>query len=589
MNHQPLSASRRSRLALLLFLLCTTLFTHLAQAKDEPSELYATATDGTPLHWVVFTPSGDGPWPAVLVIHGGHFKGGTPTSSPDSVTCGRDLAAAGFIAFSIEYRLAPNGALLDQVSSGQFPDQSDDVKLAVLAARHDARCNGQVGSVGGSAGGYHTAFVAATGTPGEDRIDVGVSLSGAYDLSDFSPDPEIATFIDDATNYVNVTTADVAALQAASPAYLVDSETAPLFLMHTEEDPMPYSQLADMTSHLEALGLTNYQSLTLPGSAHSFANWPAVKDYAITFLTSWFAGVPPPGPTPTPQPSPTPTPSPEPSATPEPTVVPTPPPVVGPSPTRLLLNVSTRVGVESGSSVMIGGFIVTGNVSKKVALRAIGPSLSDAGVANVLVDPVLELYDAGGRLIAQNDNCSSLPADTIPADLAPKYGKESFIGTILPPGSYTAVLRGANGAAGVGLFELFDLDPANSRISNISTRGEVGLGSDVMIGGFIIGGEDPTKVVIRAIGPSLSAQNVPNALSDPLLELYDGNGSLIFTNDNWRATQEQEILATGVAPSQDSESAIVATLIPGGYTALVRDAGTAGGIAMVEVYNLETN
>jgi hypothetical protein len=238
---------------------------------------------------------------------------------------------------------------------------------------------------------------------------------------------------------------------------------------------------------------------------------------------------------------------------------------------------------------MIGGFIVTGNVSKKVALRAIGPSLSDAGVANALVDPILELYDASGRLIAQNDNCSSLPADTIPANLAPKYGKESFIGATLAPGSYTAVLRGANGAAGVGLFELFDLDPASSRISNISTRGEVGLGSDVMIGGFIIGGEDPTKVVIRAIGPSLSAQNVPNALSDPLLELYDGNGSLIFTNDNWRATQEQEILATGVAPSQDSESAIVATLTPGGYTALVRDAGTAGGIALVEVYNLETN
>jgi hypothetical protein len=238
---------------------------------------------------------------------------------------------------------------------------------------------------------------------------------------------------------------------------------------------------------------------------------------------------------------------------------------------------------------MIGGFIITGNVSKKVALRAIGPSLVDAGVTNALADPVIELYDSTGRLIAQNDNSSSLPPDTIPVDLAPKNGKESFVGATLAPGSYTAILRGANGAAGVGLFELFDLDPANARISNISTRGEVGMGSEVMIGGFIIGGEDPTKIIIRAIGPSLSSQNIPNALPDPLLELYDNNGSLIFTNDNWRSTQEEEILATGVAPSQDSESAIVATLTPGGYTAMVRDAGTASGVALVEVYNLETN
>jgi len=558
-------------------------------AHAEPSELYATASDGTPLHWIVYTPTGTGPWPAVLIIHGGHFKAGTPDSSPESITCGRDLAAAGFIAFSVEYRLAPDGALLGQVSSGQFPDQTNDVKLAVLAARRDARCNGQVGSVGGSAGGYHTAFLAATGTPGGDRIDVGVSLSGAYDLSDFSSDPNISVFIEDATNYVNVASTDVAALRSASPAYLLDSNTAPLFLMHTEEDPMPYSQLGDMTSHLDAVGVTNYQTLTLPGFAHSFTNWPAVKDYAIFFLTSWFAGIPPSGPTPTPIPTPTPQPSPTPeaSATPEPSITPAPPPAV--APTKVLLNVSTRVGVESGSSVMIGGFIITGNVSKKVALRAIGPSLVDAGVTNALADPVIELYDSTGRLIAQNDNSSSLPPDTIPVDLAPKNGKESFVGATLAPGSYTAILRGANGAAGVGLFELFDLDPANARISNISTRGEVGMGSEVMIGGFIIGGEDPTKIIIRAIGPSLSSQNIPNALPDPLLELYDNNGSLIFTNDNWRSTQEEEILATGVAPSQDSESAIVATLTPGGYTAMVRDAGTASGVALVEVYNLETN
>src|SRR6476646_3157491 len=134
------------------------------------TEVYGTASDGTILHWVAFTPSGAGPWPAVLVIHGGDFYGGLPDSAPELITCAQDLANAGYLVFSIEYRLAPPGSLAGQVSDGRFPDQTDDVKLAVRTARADPRCNGQVGAVGGSAGGSHTAFVAATGTPGDDRI-----------------------------------------------------------------------------------------------------------------------------------------------------------------------------------------------------------------------------------------------------------------------------------------------------------------------------------------------------------------------------------------------------------------------------------
>ncbi|MGH8093824.1 MAG: DVUA0089 family protein [Chthoniobacterales bacterium] len=471
------------------------------------------------------------------------------------------------------------------------------MKLAVLAARSDPRCNGQVGSVGGSAGGYETAFVAGTGTIGQDRTDVGVALSGAYDLSDFSPDPNLAAFTSIVTNYVGVDTSDVPALQAASPVHLVDAATTPLFLIHSSQDPMPFSQQGDMTASLDALGVTNYWALTIPGSQHAFEYWETVKDQAISFLASWFAGVPPPPlptptptatPTPTVSPSPTSTPSPSPTATPEPNGSPTPPPATAPTPTQMLLNVSTRARVESGTSVMIGGFIVTGDLPKKVALRAIGPSLAAAGVSDALTDPVLQLYDSTGTLIAQNDNCSSLPPGSIPADLKPADGHESFISVTLPPGSYTAVLSGANGASGIGLFELYDLDPASSRISNISTRGQVGTGSDVMIGGFIIGGTDPTKVILRAIGPSLAESGVPNALPDPVLQLYDSDGSLVFENDNWRTAQQQQIIDSGVPPTDDHESAIVATLSPGGYTALVYDANQASGVALVEVYNLET-
>jgi acetyl esterase/lipase len=545
----------------------------LAQATvGEPSESFATAADGTVLHWTVYTPEGTGPWPAVLVIHGGGFTQGSPTSAPESITCGRDLAAAGYIAFSVEYRLAPPGALAGQVSDGRFPQQSDDVKLAVLAARSDPRCNGQVGAVGGSAGGYETAFVAATGTVGQDRIDVGVSLSGLYDASDFSPNPGLGVFSKNVTNYVGVDTTQTIELRAASPAYLADTSIAPLFLVHSAQDPMPYSQLADMTDALDALRLTNYWALTLQGDQHAFAYWATIKDQALTFLSSWFAGVKPP---------PLPTPTPGPSAT--------PPPLVGPTPSKVLLNVSTRAHVASGSSVMIGGFIITGDLPKKVVLRAIGPSLADAGVTDVLSDPVLQLYDSTGRLIAQNDDCASLPPSLIPPGLKPLSGKESFISATLPPGVYTGVLSGANGAEGVGLVELFDLDPASSRISNISTRGEVSAGNGVMIGGFIIGGDEATKVIIRGIGPSLVAAGVPNALTDPELEVYDGNGALIFSNDNWRSSQEQQILDSGVPPSDNREAAIVATLAPGGYTAMIRDTGATSGIALVEVYNLENN
>jgi hypothetical protein len=246
--------------------------------------------------------------------------------------------------------------------------------------------------------------------------------------------------------------------------------------------------------------------------------------------------------------------------------------------------------VLNGDSVMIGGFIITGDAAKKVVLRALGPSLADAGVKGVLADPVLELYDSTGALIKQNDNWTSpLPEYVVAAGLTPKYPSESLIAATLPPGSYTAVLRGADSTTGVALCELYDLDPASSRISNLSTRGEAGSGDEAMIGGFIIGGTESTEILVRAIGPSLTALGVSGALLDPVLELRGSDGSLLFENDDWRSDQEQQILDSTIPPSSDKESAIVATLPPGNYTALVHGAGDSTGVALVEVYNLQSN
>ncbi|MGI8890481.1 MAG: alpha/beta hydrolase family protein [Chthoniobacterales bacterium] len=521
------------------------------------TEVYGLASDGTVLHWEAYTPSTPGPWPAVLVIHGGGFAAGSPDSSPESVTCAQDLAAAGYIAFSIEYRLAPPGFIPGQKSAGRFPDQSNDVKEAVRAARTDPRCNTQVGAVGGSSGGYLVAFAAATGTSGEDRIDVGVSLSGAYDFSDFSPNPNIFNFTDNVLNYVDVPSTDVTSLRAASPAWLADRSVSPLLLVNTLEDPMPYIQIADFMTHLDAVGATNYQALSLSGGSHSFANWPPAKTTALAFLAANFAGTPLPPPLPSPVPA---------------------------DLSKKLINVSARSNVGTGDKVMVGGFIVTGTTGKRVVLRGIGPSLGQAGVSGALANPTLTLYDAAGTLIESNDNRLLLTGVSNP--LLPSNSNESFLTAILPEGSYTAVLQGVNNTTGVGLIELYDVKPGSSHIGNISTRCSIASSGDVIIAGFIIEGTESTEVIARALGPSLAAFGVANPLSNPVLEIYDENGAEIASNDNWRSTQEQQIAAT-IPPTNDQEAAVVATLAPGNYTALVHDATYSPGIGLVEVYNLE--
>jgi hypothetical protein len=243
--------------------------------------------------------------------------------------------------------------------------------------------------------------------------------------------------------------------------------------------------------------------------------------------------------------------------------------------------------VRTGDSVLIGGFIVTGEGNKDVVIRALGPSLAGAGVPKILRNPELELYDSSGALIAQNFDWTTLPPGTVPVEFQPSDPLEAAIVASLPAGAYTAVLRGEEGATGVALCELYDLSPDASSVRNISTRGEVGLDADVMIGGFIIGGTSPKKVILRAIGPSLTAFGITGQLDDPEVELHDSDGSLVFSNNDWRSDQEQQIIDTGLAPSDDRESAIVATLPPGGYTAIVHGVVGGVGVALIEVYALD--
>jgi len=255
------------------------------------------------------------------------------------------------------------------------------------------------------------------------------------------------------------------------------------------------------------------------------------------------------------------------------------------------INVSTRLRVETGDNIGIGGFIITGNQSKQVLMRGIGPSLSQYGVANVLGDPIIELHDST-HAIATNDNWKDTQRSAIQASgLAPQNDLESAILMTLLPGSYTVFVQGTNQSSGVALVEVYDLSPTDgSKLTNISTRGRVQLGDNVMIGGFILGGDGggSLTVLVRAIGPSL-AQYGLQALADPTLELHDGNGALIAQNDDWRSDQEQAIINSGFPPSDNHESAILATLAPGNYTAIVRGKNSTSGVALVEVFNLQTN
>lgn len=257
---------------------------------------------------------------------------------------------------------------------------------------------------------------------------------------------------------------------------------------------------------------------------------------------------------------------------------------------RKLANISTRAHVGRAESVEIGGFIIIGNAPKKVIVRAVGPSLASNGLnsSDVLANPSLELHDATGAVIAQNDDWrDSQEAEITASGIPPANNAESAIVATLAPGSYTAVIQGRNGGEGIGLAEVYDLDPAaDSSLANISTRAVVRNSEEVLISGFILRGAEPSTLVVRAIGPSLSSASVTGPLSDPALSIYDQSGTLVAANDDWRQTQESELEAQHICPTNDRESAILASLPPGNYTAIVRGAHDENGVALVEVYRL---
>lgn len=261
-----------------------------------------------------------------------------------------------------------------------------------------------------------------------------------------------------------------------------------------------------------------------------------------------------------------------------------------PSPTgnAQIVQISTRGSVGTGDAVMIGGFIIQ-EATKKIIVRAIGPSLGAFGVAGALQNPVLELHDGTGAVIATNDNWRTTQEEEVSATgLAPSNDLEAAIVADLAPGNYTAIVTGAAGGTGVALVEVYDLAAASGKLGNISTRSRIGAGDDVMIGGFIVSGPQTEKNIIRAVGQSLAAAGVTGAITNPLLELYNSNGDLLQTNDDFSSNRDAGVIrGYGLGLVNGFESGIYFEGGPGNFTAIMRGVNGATGIGLIEVYRVE--
>jgi hypothetical protein len=254
-----------------------------------------------------------------------------------------------------------------------------------------------------------------------------------------------------------------------------------------------------------------------------------------------------------------------------------------------LVNIATRMSVQTGSNVLIGGFVLGGNTPKSIVVRARGPSLTAAGVPGALSNPVLQLFQ-GPTMIDSNDNWQSHPnqANLQTSGFAPSENLEAAIFTTIGPGPFSAIVTGAGGGTGVGIIEVFEVPGGEEkRLINISTRGQVLTGADVMIAGFVIQGQAPQTVVVRARGPSLAAAGVPGVLANPRMQLFSG-ATEIGNNDNWQTNANAaQIQASGFAPDDPNECALLVTLAPGAYSAVISGVNSSTGVAIVEVFGLE--
>ncbi|MEO7599853.1 MAG: DUF1800 family protein, partial [Opitutus sp.] len=268
-----------------------------------------------------------------------------------------------------------------------------------------------------------------------------------------------------------------------------------------------------------------------------------------------------------------------------------------------LVNLSSRAQVGTGDDVLISGFVIGPGGNKTVLMRAVGPTLSGQGVSGVLADPVLELHDSTGATIASNDNWSPLDASTmttVGAFALPAGSKDAALVRTLAPGAYSAVVTGVGKTTGISLIEIYEIDATSGRMMNLSTRGRIGTGENLLITGFVVsGGGGTRRLLVRAAGPALTTLQVAGALADPTLNVVDARtGATISGNDNWgtplaasnpdATTLTAAFTVAGAYPfaAGSKDAALIADFAPGLYSINVSGVSNTTGVALVEVYDL---